>query len=258
MKNKFFILCLSLFVFLNSCKDEGNLKVTEKTTVAENTTAQQTNQAKEGVLIENIQGSKYTYLKLKSGDKEKWFAVAKAEVQNGTKYYYEGEMEMQNFHSKELNRTFETIYFLNSVRTSPTATAGTETVNNNSHETVNPVLSDLKVNEHTSNLVKSEVKIEPVKGGITVGELFKNRTKYSGKSITIRGKVVKFNADIMGKNWVHIQDGTADAENFDLTVTTSEIVKVDDIVTFAGTITLNKDFGAGYSYAVIMEGAVKK
>jgi len=73
--------------------------------------------------------------------------------------------------------------------------------------------------------------------------------------VLIKGQVTKVNRAIMEKNWVHLQDGTGDSGGFDLTVTTQEQVNVGDVVTFEGKITLNKDFGAGYSYEVIMEQA---
>ena len=74
----------------------------------------------------------------------------------------------------------------------------------------------------------------------------------------VRGQVVKVNEGIMSLNWIHLQDGTDDAGNFDLTITTLETAKVGDIVTFEGTVILNKDFGAGYSYELILEeGSIK-
>ena len=62
----------------------------------------------------------------------------------------------------------------------------------------------------------------------------------------------------MGRNWVHLQDGTGDADNYDLTVTTNDDASVGDVATFEGTIALKKDFGSGYFYEVIMEQAKKK
>ena len=97
--------------------------------------------------------------------------------------------------------------------------------------------------------------MKPAEGGITIAELFTKRDIYAGKTVKIRGEVVKYNSDIMKTNWVHIQDGTNDSGNFDLTITTSDVVKVGDVVIFEGAITLNKDFGAGYSYEVIMQNA---
>jgi len=105
--------------------------------------------------------------------------------------------------------------------------------------------------------VETEViSIDPAEDGIVLAELFSNRKAYENNTIRIRGHVVKVNTGILGKNWVHIQDGTKDGEDFDLTVTTQHIPEVGDVVTFEGVIVLNKDFGSGYSYEVIMEDAI--
>ncbi|PLW99344.1 MAG: nucleotide-binding protein, partial [Marinilabiliales bacterium] len=69
----------------------------------------------------------------------------------------------------------------------------------------------------------------------------------------IRGKVTKFNSKIMNRNWIHLQDGTGNSGGFDFTATTSDEVNVGDIITIEGVITLEKDFGAGYFYDIIME-----
>ena len=102
----------------------------------------------------------------------------------------------------------------------------------------------------------TDVVIPQNAGGISIGELYKNRANYSGKKIKVKGKVVKVNPEVMNRNWVHLQDGTKDGENFDLTITTLETAKVGDVLEFEGTIVLNKDFGAGYVYELIMESGV--
>jgi hypothetical protein len=87
--------------------------------------------------------------------------------------------------------------------------------------------------------------------------IWANLKALDGKTVTVRGKVVKFNAGILGRNWLHIQDGSgkpADGTH-DLTVTTDGVAQVGDIVTVTGKVGLNKDFGAGYVYRVIVEGA---
>jgi hypothetical protein len=71
----------------------------------------------------------------------------------------------------------------------------------------------------------------------------------------MKGKVTKFNQGIMDRNWIHIQDGTSNEKNVDITITTNDVVKLGDVITVKGTITLAKDFGAGYFYEVIMEEA---
>ena len=100
---------------------------------------------------------------------------------------------------------------------------------------------------------KEDVKVEPCADCITITRLLTDRKAYEGKTIKVKGQVTKFNGSIMGKNWVHIQDGTDYKDGFDLTVTTNNTVAVGEIVTFEGKIALDKDFGYGYSYSVIME-----
>ncbi len=99
------------------------------------------------------------------------------------------------------------------------------------------------------------MKLSVADGGITIAELFANRDKYSGKKVKIKGEVMKFSGQIMGKNWVHLQDGTADGSNFDLAITSNEFVGLGEIVVFEGIVGINRDFGAGYSYEVIVEEA---
>ena len=99
----------------------------------------------------------------------------------------------------------------------------------------------------------SPVKVDLAEGAIPIAELMNNRGQYEGKLVKVTGKCVKVNSEIMGRNWVHLQDGSG--ENFDLTITTDENIEVGSVVTVEGTIALNKDFGAGYRYEVIMEEA---
>jgi len=102
---------------------------------------------------------------------------------------------------------------------------------------------------------KANVSIQPCEGCIMISDLLAGKKNYEGKTIKIKGSVTKFNAEIMGKNWVHIQDGTESAGEFDLTVTTNQLVSVGDIVTFEGKISLDKDFGYGYFYKILLEDA---
>jgi hypothetical protein len=76
---------------------------------------------------------------------------------------------------------------------------------------------------------------------------------YSGKTIRVKGKITKYNPSILGKNWIHLQDGTQFNNAFDLTITTDSQLVIGDTATFEGKITLKKDFGYGYFYDVIME-----
>ncbi len=111
---------------------------------------------------------------------------------------------------------------------------------------------------HTSPTEPTEIKagdIAKAEGGYTVEDIYTKSAELSGKEVSIRAKVVKFNAGIMGSNWAHIQDGTGGAGTSDLTVTTQGVVNVGDTVLVTGVLTTDKDFGAGYKYSVIIENA---
>jgi hypothetical protein len=192
------------------------------------------------VVQEVIQATSYTYLRVKEADKDFWIAINKRQIEPGAKISFKGGLEMKNFQSKDLQRTFETIYFVNRI------------VGDESSATQQPMSIP---HQTRPELEKKEISIEPAQGGVTIGRLYADRDSYAGKTVLIKGQVTKVNRAIMDRNWVHLQDGTSDSGNFDLTVTTSEEVNVGDVVTFEGKITLNRDFGAGYSYEVIMEEA---
>lgn len=104
----------------------------------------------------------------------------------------------------------------------------------------------------------AEKAITKAKGGYTVEELFAKKDKLSGKKVTVRGKVAKFSPGIMGKNWIHLQDGSGKQGTNDMTVTTNQTAAVGDIVLITGNLVTNKDFGAGYKYEVIIEEATVK
>jgi len=192
-------------------------------------------------VAEVIQTSQYTYLKVTDNGAENWIAVTRQEAAVGETYYYEEALEMKNFKSKELDRTFETIYFVQGLSKEQFAVA---TEPQMGAKAVQPTLT-----------LKEGISVSPAEGGVSIANLYASRNDYSGKKIKMKGQVVKINEEVMGKNWIHIQDGTKDGENFDLTITTLDKVMMDQIVTFEGTITLKKDFGYGYFYEVIMEDA---
>jgi hypothetical protein len=192
------------------------------------------------VVTEVIQTSNYTYLQVEENDNKLWIAVVRMEAKTGDSVYYTNAYEMKNFVSKELGRTFPSVYFVQDP-TSKLITAKAD----------QPVLTPRK-----PQLVRwSDVSVEKPKGGITIADLYKDKSTYAGKTVIIRGVVVKYNHEVMHKNWVHLQDGTEFSGKFDLTVTTLDSLVIGSKVTFRGVIALDKDFGSGYQYDVIMEEA---
>lgn len=97
--------------------------------------------------------------------------------------------------------------------------------------------------------------IKVAAGGVTIKDLFERRAVLAGKTVKVRGKVVKVTEGVMGANWYHLQDGTGAAGTNDLTVTSDGNAKVGDLVVISGTLATDKDFGMGYRYEAIVEKA---
>lgn len=231
MKN--IVLILSLFIFI-SCAEEHTSEYTETNNHKSEYT--ETNNHK-FIVDEVIQTTSYTYLLANENNKLQWLALPKIEASKGDVYYYEGGMEMTDFKSNELNRTFASVLFLQKVQ---------------SDKFKNESVPSDHIKPKTE---KQNISITPVEGTISIAELFGNANNYANKIIKIQGKVVKFNGNIMGKNWIHIQDGTENNGKSDLTITTDQKAKVGEVITVEGKITMDKDFGSGYLYAIIMEEA---
>lgn len=189
---------------------------------------------------EVLNANAYTYLLVTEGKKEYWMAIPKTEVTVGKIYTYEGGMEMKKFESKDLKRTFDSVFFVEGL-TDPNPPAVTETV-------INP-----KDIAPKTQLTKG---ITLAKGGISLFDLYSTRDKLAGKTIILTGKVTKFMPEIMNKNWIHLEDGTSFNGFNDITITSLEKVKVDEIVSLKGKVVLNKDLGSGYKYDVLIEDAV--
>ncbi len=91
----------------------------------------------------------------------------------------------------------------------------------------------------------------------TIATVWKDRAALAGTTVTVRGKIVKYNAGILGVNWIHLQDGSgsaADGSN-DLTITSETECRIGDVISATGTLTINRDIGSGYQYAAIIERA---
>lgn len=97
--------------------------------------------------------------------------------------------------------------------------------------------------------------IEKAAGGKTVAEVYADKRDLDGKTVVVRGKVVKYTPRVMGKNWLHIRDGSGAEGTNDLTVTTDGEAKIGDTVVVTGTVTLDQDFGFGYAYEILVKDA---
>ncbi len=236
---KFYISLVISIVLLSACKSDKNKSVKNKTGIHE------------VVAQEVIQVKDYTYMRVLEDGKEKWLAVPSFQAKVGKTYYFKNGMEMPNFESRELKKTFPIIYFVEGVSTNPNVNTIQNKVNTN---TVDVNTIDLS-SKSKPKLEKKEIKIKPIGGSITIEQLYKKAKQYEGKIVKIKGKVTKFNPAIMNKNWIHIQDGTDYNGKFDLTLVTNADAKVGDVIVIEGKVSLNKDFGYGYFYELIVENA---
>jgi aspartyl/asparaginyl-tRNA synthetase len=226
------------------------LIVTSTLVWADEKTAPHQNVSVKGEVLEVINVANFTYLRLKTKEGETWAAVVQAQVQQGASVTIENAMIMNNFESKSLKRTFPTILFgtLGGAEASMPASA--------SDNHVMGMASPLMPKKMDST---GDVHVPKASGANahTVAEIMTKGAELKDKSVVVRGKVVKYNEGIMGMNWIHLRDGSGSVENEtnDVLVTTTSPAKVGDVVTVKGIVHTNKDFGAGYSYKVLIEDA---
>jgi LysM repeat protein len=238
MKKILFWGVSSLLVLLVLVQCKPNTEKTETVKTEESVVADLNSH--EITVKEVLQANAYTYLLVTDAEKEYWIAVPKTDVTVGKTYTYEGGMEMKKFESKDLKRTFDSVLFVEGI-IDPNAPAESE-------------ITSTPVKVVSSKELSKGITL--AKGGISVFDLYATRDKLAGKTVILTGKVVKFMPQIMNKNWVHLQDGSSFNGFNDITITTLEKVKIDDIVTLKGKVVLNKDLGSGYKYDVLVEDAV--
>jgi hypothetical protein len=218
-----------------------------------------------GKVIETMTSTGYTYVLVDTGSNQVWAAANRFAVKLGDEVSFVSEEPMRKFHSKTLNRDFELIYFTGKISVNGLDTSGVIPAPALPED--HPALTGTNVPvlppghpvlpEQFRNQKVDLTGIQPAKDGKTVQQIVAGKAKLDGKSVTVRAKVVKYNGGIMGKNWLHLQDGSGSAaeRDNDLTVTTATEAKVGDTVLVTGQVFLNKDFGAGYKYAVILDDA---
>jgi hypothetical protein len=185
-----------------------------------------------GTVLETMNASNYTYVRVKTDGGELWAAASQFAVAVGDRVAISLDQPMENFHSQSLKRDFPLIYFASQITRDADAPA-------------------------QGAASGAPAKVDQPSGGTTVASLWKTRSTLAGKTVTVRGKVVRFNGGILGVNWIHLQDGsgTADDGSNDITVTSDMDARVGDVVTATGVVALNKDLGSGYNYPIIIERA---
>lgn len=274
------LFVLALAAALTGCGDKagGNAQATvgsqPAATPADNQTAAQPAAMPgtwQGTVAETMDSGGYTYVLLDTGAEKIWCASTQTPVAVGDHVTIPQGQMMVDFRSATLDRVFPEIYFTTAIwkqGSEPTGgmPAGHPGMGGDPHggmpgaDQAMPgamggagggpagggklILDD----QHVSGIKKAE-------GGYQIGEIWAKGDQLNGKAVKVRGRVVKFTPNIMGTNWVHIQDGSGSGDTVDLTVTTAEIVAVGDVIVAEGFLAVDKDFGAGYVYARIIEKA---
>jgi hypothetical protein len=195
----------------------------------------------QGEALEVVTVDAYTYVRLKTAEGDKWVAVSRAAIKKGEKITVENASMMPNFESKSLNRKFERIWF-----GQLGGAAGKQAkAESNPHGAAQPAAGVEKVAKATGADAK------------TVAEVVSGKGALKDKTVTVRGKVVKVTSGVMGKNWLHVQDGSGKAADntHDLIVTTKEQAGMGEIVTARGTVRTDVKMGAGYAFDVLVEDA---
>ena len=209
-----------------------------------------------GKVLQTMNAAGYTYVQVDAGKLKFWAAAPKFTVKAGDSVSIREGMPMPDYHSKTLNRDFDLVYFTDSVVVNGQVKTGDSPPSAlpqghppalpEGHPPMAGVAGPAKAD--FSGITKPE-------GGRTIREVYAAKGQLNGKEVKVRGRVVKYNPRILGKNWVRLQDGTGAAGTNELTVTTSAEVKVGDLVLAVGSLATDRDFGAGYKYAVLLENA---
>ncbi|MCF8272395.1 MAG: GW dipeptide domain-containing protein [Flavobacteriaceae bacterium] len=242
---KLFNLISVLIVLLFfGCKDPYKTTPSVVVNADSKTVNTNSNQLHAVIVKEILPTANYTYLQVLEGEKNFWIAVNNSDAKVGETYFYVGGLLKENFESKALNRIFDELYLVGNLVSS---NHGNQLNSNNvNHE------NDSKSKSIVSNSIKPNIVTQ--KGSIKISEIVSNSKKYEGKTIQIDGECTKINVGIMGKNWIHLKDGSKD--DYDLVITSDELVSVGSVVTIKGDVVLNKDFGSGYKYDLIIENGV--
>ncbi|MEP7266750.1 MAG: hypothetical protein ABI844_03915 [Saprospiraceae bacterium] len=256
LKISFFIVLLGVAAINEGCKskpvvieeEQASTQEPNNTSTAESASAEpQVPMEIHEVKVEDLFSTKkYTYLNASENGKSFCVAIPYTDqVKKGKSYFYKGGLIMANFEKLPFKENYESVFIV------PGVTETKEAL-----YTLNPMGGG----GASQNTTPVQVKLAHVPGEIKLADLIKNGDKYRGKLVLVHGECVKVNNGILNKNWIHIQDGTNDAsgQKYDLTITTDAFVQIGDDLIFEGTIDLNKDFGAGYKYDIIMENSKKK
>jgi len=188
-----------------------------------------------GEIIETMDTGNYTYVLIKTGDKDVWAATEQFNAVVGSRVSIPRGMLVKDFESPTLGRKFDELYFADSIDVLDSTYSAPIT-----HE------------EAPSEPIE---KLSPPEGGLSVADVYQRRQEIAGSTVTVRGKVVKYTERVMGRNWLHINDGSGTGGQRDLTINTLDTARLGEVVTVTGLVAIDEDLGYGYFYEVVIKDA---
>lgn len=249
MKYIYILLFSAIFISLTNCK--RGPKTVEPFSIAKKYSGNSSADIIDNTIhrikvLEIIPASKYVYLKVKEENDQYWIATKKREINTDSTYFYREALLKTEFKSKLHDRVFDTIYFVTKLVTEmhgakyPPGDSSKPQISKDKKDPVEvTTLKDTDIN----------YKIYP-----DISALLNDPDKFDGQAVQLKGRCVKVNNNIMKKNWIHLKDGSQD--DFDLIITTNMSAREGDIITVQALVALNKDYGAGYSYDLVLENGV--
>jgi hypothetical protein len=237
------MLAGALVLSLAACTDEPGESAAENPALATPVPAGMVR----GTVVETVDAAGYTYVLLETSQGQLWFATQPIPVAVGDIVQTDTGLAMEDFTSKALGRSFDVIYFAEKFQ-NLSAGAAPE-----SHpQTGLPAGHPVKPAE-----LEDTIAVAAFEEGKDIAWVYANRDSLAGQTVTLRGQVVKYNANILGTNFLHIRDGSGDAADGsnDIIVTTQAEVAVGQTIVVSGKLILDKDFGVGYSYPLLVEEA---
>ncbi len=236
MKNKGIITSVFFMLFFSITGPSAEEKLAEEKTHS-------------GIVVYAETKDQYTYIKLKEDNKEVWLAALPINVAEGDKVEYAGGDVMKDFHSKSMNKTFESIRFVTFIRVvNKDSSVKKQAVPGDEYHKNIPGKQDTVSSPKSGEITKAE-------NGKTIKEIFSEREQLKDKEVIVRAKVIKVNKNILNKNWITLHDATGLPPDDKLIATTTDDVNAGDILTVKGIVKTDVNIGAGYNYKVLIEGA---
>lgn len=208
-------------------------------------------------VLETVNGGGYTYAKVDESGNVYWIAGPQTSIASGNTISFLEQMVMTDFTSKALNKTFDQILFVSAI----VPTGGKSAQSSTAQAAQGQAGADAHTNcNHDKELklepVASSIKIAKNANGYTIEELYAKKTTLKDKNVKVNAKVVKVSKNIMGKDWIHMQDGSGSAGVDDIIATAvNSTVQVGDSITASGVVKVDVDLGYGYKFPVLIEEA---